>query len=50
MVNQFADEEKGKLFTIGLSALENAFNVLDIEEGIEKQKLWKLMQIQTEGD
>lgn len=46
MVNQFAEEEKGKLFTNGLSALENAFDVLDIEEGIENQKLWKLMQLE----
>lgn len=45
MVNQFADEEKGKLYTMGLSALENAFDVLDIDEGIENQKLWKLMQL-----
>lgn len=50
MVNQFADEQKGKLFTMGLSALENAFDVLDIEEGTENQKLWKLMQMQREED
>ena len=30
---------------MGLSALENAFDVLDIDEGIENQKLWKLMQL-----
>lgn len=50
MVNQFADEEKGKLFTMGLSALEKAFDALDIDEGIENKKLWELMQRQTEGD
>lgn len=35
---------------MGLSALENAFDTLDIDEGIENKKLWKLMQMQTEGD
>ena len=35
---------------MGLSALEKAFDALDIDEGIENKKLWKLMQRQTEGD
>ena len=44
MVNQFAEDEEGRLYTKGLSALENAFYVLDIDEGIENKKLWKIMQ------
>ena len=53
MVNQFAYEDnnpktKGssleKLYTGGLSALENAFNTLNIDEGIEREELWKLFQ------
>jgi len=47
MVNQFAYDEKRKnfederLYTGGLSALENAFDVLDIDEGIRRKDLWK---------
>lgn len=47
MVNQFAYDEKRKkfenerLYTAGLSALENAFDVLDIDEGIRRKDLWK---------
>lgn len=51
MVNQFTYEDnnpktKGssleKLYTGGLSALEDAFNILNIDEGIERGQLWKL--------
>lgn len=47
MVNQFAYEETArkdedfKLYTGGLSALENAFSVLDIDEEIRRKDLWK---------
>ena len=47
MVNQFAyDEKRNKvedelLYTGGLSALENAFSVLGIDEGIRREDLWK---------
>lgn len=46
MVNQFADTDKEEkhLYTMGLSALENAFNVLDIDEGIKREDLWKLQE------
>lgn len=53
MLNQFAYEDnnpktKGssleKLYTGGLSALENAFNTLNIDEGIEREELWKLLE------
>lgn len=53
MVNQFAYEDnnpktKGssleKLYTGGLSALENAFSILNIDEGIEREELWKLRE------
>lgn len=55
MVNQFAyneyldnnnlemeSYELDKLYTGGLSALENAFNVLDIDEGIKRKELWEI--------
>lgn len=47
MVNQFAYDikrknyENDKLYTGGLSALENAFCVLDIDECIRRKDLWK---------
>lgn len=43
MVNQFADTDKEEkhLYTMGLSALENAFTVLNIDEGIRREDLWK---------
>lgn len=46
MVNQFADTDKDEkyLSTMGLSALENAFDTLNIDEGIEREKLWKLIE------
>lgn len=46
MVNQFADtdKEEKQLYTMGLSALENAFSVLDIDEGIKREDLWKLQE------
>lgn len=53
MVNQFADTDdnprtKGstdeKLYTEGLSALEKAFCVLDIDEGIKREDLYKLLE------
>lgn len=50
MVNQFAYNdnlkieryELEKLYTGGLSALENAFNILDIDEGIKRKELWEI--------
>ena len=46
MVDQFADTDKEEkhLYTMGLSALENAFSVLDIDEGIKREDLWKLQE------
>ena len=46
MVNQFADTDKQekRLSTMGLSALENAFSVLEIDEGIKREDLWKLQE------
>ena len=46
MVNQFADTDKEEkyLYTMGLSALENAFSTLDIDEGIKRENLWKLQE------
>lgn len=53
MVNQFAYEDnnpktKGssleKLYTGGLSALENAFNTLNIDEGIKREELYELLE------
>ena len=43
IVNQFADTDKEEkyLYTMGLSALENAFNILNIDEGIRREDLWK---------
>ena len=59
MVNQFAYEDnnpktKGssleKLYTGGLSALEDAFDVLDIDEGIKREDLWKLQDLLEEDN
>lgn len=50
MVNQFAYDEKAVkqedelLYTGGLSALEEAFDVLDIEEETPRRKLWNMIQ------
>lgn len=50
MINQFAyDEKRNKqedeiLYTGGLSALEEAFDVLNINEGIQRKDLWKMIQ------
>lgn len=41
MVNQFAFDSKDRLYTGGLSALENAFDVLNIKEGITREDFWK---------
>ena len=43
MVNQFADTDKEEryLYTGGLSALENAFDVLNIQEGTKREEIWK---------
>ena len=49
MINQFAYDikanklENERLYTGGLSALENAFSVLNIEEGIKRKELWDIM-------
>lgn len=50
MVNQFAyDEKRNKqedelLYTGGLGALEEAFDVLDIDEGIQRKDLWNMIK------
>lgn len=50
MVNQFAyDEKRAKvenelLYTGGISALEEAFSVLDIDEGIKRKELWNMLK------
>lgn len=56
MVNQFAYDEKAarqedeRLSTGGLSALEEAFDVLDIEERISRRKLWDMIQELLESE
>jgi hypothetical protein len=53
MVNQFAyednkpkirDSSEQKIYTVGLSTLEDAFDLLDIDEGIKRKDLWKLKE------
>ena len=53
MVNQFAYEDNNpktrgsseeKLYTGGLSVLEDVFDLLDIDEGIKREDLWKLKE------
>ena len=53
MVNQFAYEDNNpktrgsseqKIYTAGLSTLEDAFYFLDIDEGIRREDLWKLKE------
>ena len=53
MVNQFAYEDNNpktrgsseqKIYTAGLSTLEDAFYLLDIDEGIKREDLWKLKE------
>ncbi len=53
MVNQFAYEDfnpktrgssEQKLYTGGLSTLEDVFDLLDIDEGIKREDLWKLKE------
>lgn len=53
MVNQFAYEENDfktsgsseqKIYTAGLSTLEDVFDLLDIDEGIKREDLWKLKE------
>ena len=46
MVNQFAyeDNKHERLYTGGLSTLEDAFYFLDIDEGIKREDLWKLKE------
>ena len=41
MVNQFAFDSEDRLYTGGLSALENAFDVLNIKEGITREDFWQ---------
>lgn len=53
MVNQFAYEDfnpktrgssEQKIYTGGLSVLEDVFDLLDIDEGIKREDLWKLKE------
>ena len=53
MVNQFAYEDNNPktrgsseqtIYTAGLSTLEDAFYLLDIDEGIKREDLWKLKE------
>ncbi len=53
MVNQFDYEDNNpktrgsseeKLYTGGLSTLEDGFDLLDIDEGIKREDLWKLKE------
>ena len=50
MVNQFAYEDNNpgsseqKIYTAGLSTLEYVFDLLDIDEGIKREDLWKLKE------
>jgi hypothetical protein len=50
MINQFAyDEKRNKeedefLYTGGLGALEEAFDVLNIDEGIQRKELWNMIK------
>ena len=53
MVNQFAYEDNNpktrgsseqKIYTAGLSTLEDTFYLLDIDEGIKREDLWKLKE------
>ena len=53
MVNQFAYEDNDpktrgsseqKIYTAGLSTLEDAFYLLDIDEGIKREDLWNLKE------
>lgn len=53
MVNQFAYEDNNpktrgsseqKIYTAGLSTLEDAFYLLDIDEGIKREDLWNLKE------
>ena len=50
MINQFAydlktnEEENETLYTGGLNALENAFSILNIDEGIPRKKLWNMIK------
>lgn len=46
MVNQFAyeDNKHERLYTGGLSTLEDAFYFLDIDEGIKREDLWNLKE------
>jgi hypothetical protein len=41
MVYQFAFDSEDRLYTGGLSALDNAFDVLNINEGITREDFWK---------
>ena len=49
MVNQFAFDSGGRLYTSGLSALENAFDVLNIKEGITREDFWRKWKELKEG-
>ena len=53
MVNQFAYEDfnpktrgssEQKIYTGGLSVLEDVFDLLDIDEGIKREDLWNLKE------
>lgn len=48
MVFQFAYEDNSHktrgLYTAGLSTLEDAFDLLDIDEGIKREELWALKE------
>ena len=53
MVNQFAYEDfnpktrgssEQNIYTAGLSTLEDVFDLLDIDEGIKREDLWKLKE------
>ena len=56
MINQFAyDEKRNKeedepLYTGGLSTLEEAFDVLDIDEGTKRKDIWKMIQKLLKGE
>lgn len=49
MIYQFAKKKNGKLYTDSISALENAFDAVLIENGVAEEIVWgKIEQLEKE--
>lgn len=44
MIYQFAEKKNGKLYTNSISALENAFDAMSLEEGVAEEVVWEKIE------